>query len=183
MQDAFIDPALSLGLRVFLVGVFARSVYGKLRDPAAFRSAMKGYELLSTAWVTAMSGALIAAEVALLVALLPASTHVWAARAGAVLLLIYSGAIAWNLARGRREIECGCAGPLARGGLHEWLVVRNGFYFVFALVASVPVAARSLGLLDGFTVLLAASVLMALAVAVDGLATGAARIRFAEVDR
>jgi hypothetical protein len=183
VQDAFIDPALSLGLRIFLLGLFARSVYGKLRDPVSFRATVSDYELVAASWVTPVSGALIAAESVMLVTLLPSASHVWAARACAVLLLLYSGAIAWNLARGRREIDCGCAGPLAQSGLHEWLVVRNGFYFVFAVTASLPVAARPLGLLDGFTVLLAASTLLTLAVAIDGLATGAARTRLGEADR
>ncbi len=104
-----------------------------------------------------------------------------AARACAILMLVYSGAITLNLVRGRRDIDCGCAGPLARGGLHEWLVIRNAIYFVFAIAASLPVTGREFGVLDGFTVAIAATTLLTLAIATDGLATSAARSRLDEV--
>ncbi len=171
------DPTLGLCLRVFLFFVFARSLAGKFREPAAFREAVRNYELLPSGWVGLATRALVAAEATVAIALLLPTTHAIGGIGAMALLLLYSGAIAANLARGRRDIGCGCAGPLARSGLHEWLVVRNAFYFLFAAVAALPVAARELGAIDAFTVLVATGTLAALSLATDSLAASAAQIR------
>ena len=41
------------------------------------------------------------------------------------LLLTYAIAIAINLARGRRDLDCGCAGPNERRPIAAWMVWRN----------------------------------------------------------
>ena len=92
-----------------------------------------------------------------------------------LLLLVYSGAIVLNLARGRRDIDCGCAGPARRQGLHEMLVVRNAAYVALAFAATLPSAVRALGWLDFFTVAAGALALTTLSLAVDELAAIAPR--------
>ena len=42
------------------------------------------------------------------------------------LLALYAGAMAVNLARGRRDLDCGCAGPGVRRPVGEGLLIRNG---------------------------------------------------------
>lgn len=178
MPGEFVDPTLNAALRVFLAFLHARSVLGKLQAPGAFREVLAGYEILPRAVVPAAAILVMTAEgMAMLAFLIPG----YAPLGGAIcmtLLLFYSAAISLNLARGRRDIECGCAGPRSRGGgLHEWLVVRNAVYFLFALIASLPVAPREWGALDAFSIAAAAITLALLAMATDGLAMAAARTR------
>src|SRR5262249_43406760 len=68
------------------------------------------------------------------------------------LLGLYAGAIAINLARGRRDIDCGCAGPAARRPISGWLVARNLVLAGIALAGCAPLAPRLLGWIDGFAV-------------------------------
>ena len=93
------------------------------------------------------------------------------------MLMLYSIAIGINLSRGRRDIDCGCAGPLARQTLHEMLVLRNVIYSVFALAAAAPLSLRAFNWVDGLTIAFGVTSLFALAVAVDGLAALAARTK------
>jgi hypothetical protein len=64
----------------------------------------------------------------------------------------YAGAIAANLARGRRDIDCGCGGPLGRQALSEGLVLRNLAWAGAALACALPEAPRALAWLDLVTV-------------------------------
>ena len=71
------------------------------------------------------------------------------ALAAAVLLTVYSCAIAINLLRGRRDLDCGCGGPPQR--LHPGLVGRNLALVAMGLLACAPVNTRQLGWLDGLS--------------------------------
>jgi hypothetical protein len=57
-----------------------------------------------------------------------------------------------NLARGRRDIECGCAGPAARQPLSEWLLARNALLVAAALVGLGGAASRPLVWVDALTI-------------------------------
>jgi hypothetical protein len=67
-------------------------------------------------------------------------------------LLLYGFAIAVNLARGRRDIDCGCGGLMERQALSEALVLRNALLAGAALASALPVAPRVFGGLDALTV-------------------------------
>jgi hypothetical protein len=171
-----LDPVVVWTLRLFLALVLARAVGGKLRAPGAFAEAIRGYALLPARPVLerAAAAGLLAFEAAIGLALLVPTLGRAAALAAAGLLLLYTGAIALNLARGRRDIDCGCAGPLERVSLHEWLVARNALYLAAALGAALQPGVRSLVWLDALTIALAATVLGVLALAFDDLAARAA---------
>ena len=49
------------------------------------------------------------------------------------LLVLYSAAIAINLLRGRRDIECGCGGAATHVPLSGWLLARNAALMATAL--------------------------------------------------
>jgi len=49
------------------------------------------------------------------------------------LLVLYSSAIAINLVRGRRDIECGCGGAATHVPLSGWLLARNAALMATAL--------------------------------------------------
>jgi hypothetical protein len=69
---------------------------------------------------------------------------------GAALLLLYAGAMAWQLAHGRRP-DCGCGGdPLP---LSWALVVRNAVLALLAPLASLSMVSRSMDWSDALVVL------------------------------
>ena len=93
-----------------------------------------------------------------------------------------AAAIGVNLARGRRHIDCGCAGPHARRPIGPGLVVRNTVLAAVALAALAPVYDRPLVWVDALTVSGAVLALAALYVAADRLmAYGPALARLREV--
>lgn len=177
VANGALDPALGWTLRFFLASIFTRAVFGKLRFPSEFATALRGYKLVPPRLAGSCAAALLATECLLVPALLiPASAPLASAVAVGVLCL-YTLAIGINLARGRRDIECGCGGPLTGQTLHEMLVVRNLVYAGLAIGAAAPIGARALTWLDGLTIGLGVVCLFALAVATDGLAALAARTK------
>jgi hypothetical protein len=155
-----LDPAVAAALRAGLALLFAAAALHKARDPRAFRDALAAYRVLPPAAAGAAAAAVVAAELAaaaLLVAALPgAGDGAWLRRAGgllaAALLAVYGAAIAANLARGRRDLDCGCLGPAGRQPLSGWLVARNAALAAAALALLLPVSTRALLWPDALTV-------------------------------
>jgi len=136
------DPAFRAALRLALLALFATAVLHKAADLAAFRATIANYELLPRSLAGAAASALLAAElvVAIGLALLPDPRL---AAAGAIALLgTYSLAVGVNLARGRRDIDCGCLGPRHRQRLSGWLLLRNGLAIFGALALLSPPSPR-----------------------------------------
>ena len=135
-----LDPVFAWVARLALALLFAHAAWHKARDLQAFRAALAGYRLLPERAVGAAALALVGLELATAAALL-------ASRAGGALALAllgaYTLAIALNLARGRREIDCGCFGPAARQPLSGALVARNLVLLASAALALAPTSARA----------------------------------------
>ncbi|MFQ5512924.1 MAG: MauE/DoxX family redox-associated membrane protein [Myxococcota bacterium] len=146
------DPALGLVLRLALGLLLVRAATHKLAAPAAFHRALRGYRLLPEAWTVPAAAALVVAELTVATGLGFPATAAAATGAALGLLGLYSAAIAINLARGRRSIDCGCLGPGHRQPLGPELLARNGALMTMALMALLPTAARPLVWLDGVTV-------------------------------
>jgi hypothetical protein len=141
------DPALHWALRVSLAAMLASAAVHKLRDVTSFAATIRNYRLLPDAAATVAAVVLPTAELATAGALLARfSPH--GAVAALALLALYSAAIAVNLGRGRRDIDCGCLGPGHRQPLSEWLLVRNGAAALAAAVLLAPVGARPWSWLD-----------------------------------
>lgn len=150
-----LDPAIELVLRGGLALLLLTTAVHKVRDLAAFRAAIVGYALLPERFAGAIAVLLATAEAVIGVALLaPASLGLRDAAlvATASLLALYAVAIAVNLARGRRDIDCGCAGPNAKQPLSEWLLARNALLVVAALVCLGGTSARPLVWIDALTI-------------------------------
>ncbi len=183
MNDAAIDPAVRLVLRGLISAVLAWAAWHKLRDVGGFRAAVEAYELVPPLWAVPIGAALIAAELGIAVGLWLPRVGSIAALAAAALLLLYAVAIAVNLARGRRDLDCGCAGPAGRQPISWALVARNLFLVIIAATAARPAAARQWQWVDGLTVAAALIALAALYAALDGLlANGPALRRLRELD-
>ncbi len=155
-QSVLTDPAIMLTLRWMLAGVFLAAVVHKLKDPTEFKASLEDYQLLPHLMLRPAFFALVTIELLITGALL---LNIWfAGFAAAILLLVYTAAIAVNLIRGRTEIDCGCSGPAVRQTLSVWLVIRNAGLILMAILGTFDNTGRELGLLDGFTSLCAASV-------------------------
>jgi hypothetical protein len=167
------DPALGWTARGALAGVLAQAAWHKARDLQAFTAALAAYEILPATLAPLAASQLLAAEIALAGLLLVPALRLPAALAAGALLLLYSAAIAANLARGRRHIDCGCAGPALRQPLSLWLLARNGALVALALVAALPPSGRALGALDALTIAGGAGILLATYSAANVLAAHA----------
>jgi hypothetical protein len=174
------DPVIDAALRAVFGLLFLVAAVHKLRDLGRFEATLAEYRLLPTRLVPVAAGAVPAVEAAVAVALAVPGLGRPGLAGAAVLLVIYAAAVAINLARGRRDIDCGCAGPAVRRPLSGWLVGRNLVLAAAALGGLAPVGARALVWVDVLTVAGATAVLGALWAALDrmiALAPALARVR------
>jgi hypothetical protein len=157
-----VDLALALSIAIALAVIFGVSGALKLRDLELFAGSIANYRLLP-AWLEAPFAYLIPlAECACSAAILFSATRVPAAASLAILLCLFTGAIAINLARGRVNIDCGCFGPALRQNLSGWLLLRNFVLFAMVALVALPASVRTLEWLDGFTIALGAATLVIL---------------------
>jgi uncharacterized membrane protein YphA (DoxX/SURF4 family) len=125
---ALFDPVLQRSLAAALAIILLTGAWQKLRDPVLFAAAVENYRLLPDSliaplarllpWWEAAAGALL---------LLPDWRQVGAMLTIALLLTV-TAAVAINILRGHREIDCGCGGLTAQVGdqtLSWGLVTRN----------------------------------------------------------
>jgi len=169
-----LDPVFAAVLRIALVLLFAVAALHKARDLRAFASTVEGYALLPIPLVRLSAPLLVSAELATLV-LLVARAPLGPA-AALSLLFVYSLAIAVNLARGRRDIDCGCLGPAGAGQhLSGWLLARNAVLAGTAALLLLPETTRVVSWIDWISVAGGAATIVLLWSAANGLARGAVR--------
>lgn len=120
-----IDPSVALACRLLGALIFATAAAGKLRHRHELAGVVANYRLLPESLAAAAGWAILALEI--LTALsLASGTRLEAGTALAIALLcVFALAMAINLARGRREIDCGCFQSGLRQRLSVGLVVRN----------------------------------------------------------
>ena len=168
MMARMLDPAAGILLIACFVLLFATAAIHKLRDLPRFTEVLRAYRLLpDRAAPLAPLVPLLESSVA--VGLLTPAARVPAAAAGAVLLLAYAGGIAVNLARGRRDLACGCGGPDEARPIAPWMLVRN--LLLAALLAAVlaPWQPRALVATDALTIGAGAAVAALLYMSLDRL--------------
>lgn len=167
-----LDPALALTAALVLAAVFGPAAVAKLRAPEAFAGVVENYRLLPPALVRPAALALPPVELAAALGLLLPATRPYAAAAAVALLLVFAAAMGVNLARGRRDIDCGCFVSPLRQKVSWALVARN---LALAALCGLPLvladgaAARDLTVLDGVTILAGAGSLLLLNAAVGRL--------------
>lgn len=174
-----LDPFYWQVCRWLTAGVFALALAHKLRSPSAFVAVVRDYELGPARAAPALAGLVLALEGAVVAGLASGLAVAAAAALAACLLGAYAGGIALNLARGRRDIDCGCFGPDAGAGrpsLSGWLLLRNVVLAVPAALLLLPAASRGLAWLDIVGVALASATALVTYAAADQLMTNAARL-------
>ena len=177
MEAFAIDPVPRALLRAGLALLLLSAAVHKLRDARGFRAVLADYRLLPERLVPALAVALIGLECTVGASLLVPAAGPAPALAAAALLSVYAGAIAVNLARGRRHVSCGCAGPAGAQTLHEGLVARNGLLVLAALLAAGAAAPRPLVWVDAVTLTGGVALLALVYVAADVALANAGRVR------
>ena len=147
-----IDPIFIIASALAIAVLLASAATHKLRAPARFARQLADYQLLPEALTR--PGARVIPLLELVIAFA---------------LLVPAAAIGINLWRGRRDIDCGCAGPDQAQPLRPILLLRNGALVAVALLASVSPIARDLGFFDGFVTVAASAVALLIYAAADGL--------------
>lgn len=174
-----LDPAVEHVLRGSLALLLGSGALQKARDLSLFRAAIEGYELLPARLAALAAAGFASLEGVLGAALLvPArfGLRPTALALAAGLFALYGAAIAINLARGRREIDCGCGGPSAHVPLSGWLLLRNALLVAMALGCLAGVSPRALGIVDLLSIAGGIAVLALVWTAVHGLLAHAAEL-------
>lgn len=163
------DPIFIIASALAIAVLLASAATHKVRAPARFARQLADYQLLPASLVRPVARLVPLLELAIAFALLVPVSRGWAALSAASLLALYAAAIGINLWRGRRDIDCGCAGPDQAQPLRPVLLLRNSVLVVLALLASVTPIARDMTLFDGFVTVAAAAVALLIYAAADGL--------------
>jgi uncharacterized membrane protein YphA (DoxX/SURF4 family) len=164
-----IDPVVAFTLRASLALLFALASFHKASRPRDFTSTLAGYRIVPERAAAVLTPLIFLLEAGIAAGLLVPGAAAPAAVASGILLCVYSVAIATNLARGRRHIDCGCLGPRARQPLSGWLLARNAALIGAAALAALPPGARTLVWVDAVSVLGAVLVLGLLFAATNAL--------------
>lgn len=163
------DPIFIIASAIAIAVLLASAATHKVRAPARFARQLADYQLLPASLVRPVARLVPLLELAIAFALLVPVSRGWAALSAASLLALYAAAIGINLWRGRRDIDCGCAGPDQAQPLRPVLLLRNSVLVVLALLASVAPIARDMTVFDGFVTVAAAAVALLIYAAADGL--------------
>ena len=163
------DPIFIIASAIAIAVLLASAATHKVRAPARFARQLADYQLLPASLVRPIARLVPLLELAIAFALLVPVSRGWAALSAASLLALYAAAIGINLWRGRRDIDCGCAGPDQAQPLRPVLLLRNSVLVVLALLASVAPIARDMTVFDGFVTVAAAAVALLIYAAADGL--------------
>ena len=147
-----IDPVFGWITRVSLGVLFASAFAHKLRDIDRFAAILQGYRLLPLRLTRPAAIAVAAAEAATAGMLAVPALDPLGSAAALLLLAVYCAAIGVNLARGRRDIDCGCLGPANRQRISPWLLIRNGVLAVGAAIVLADAGARALTGIDAVSI-------------------------------
>jgi uncharacterized membrane protein YphA (DoxX/SURF4 family) len=120
-----IDPSILLAARILGVLVFGTAVVGKLRHREEFIGVVANYRLLPESLVRIAAWLVIALELLVVLSLSSGMAQKGGAALAVFLLSAFAVAMTINLARGRKEIDCGCFQSSLRQKLSVGLIVRN----------------------------------------------------------
>jgi hypothetical protein len=168
------DPVAAGAIVGALALILFAAASHKLSQADEFAGALQAYALLPASLVPAATRTLPALEIGIGIAMLVPFARTPGLLAAAALLLVYASAMAINLLRGRREIDCGCGGeahPLS------WaLVLRNAILAGAGLAVAGPAKARDFDWLDGVILLIGVLAFYALYLLFDELLKQFSRI-------
>lgn len=145
MNFTTIQMLVHVFLRLFLGSLILCSGITKAIHPQRAARAIREYKLLpaplqARSVVSSMiSKGLCVVEIVTGAGLISGFLLLPAALGAGCLLVVFSGAIGINLARGRRDLSCHCGGVLGDHRISWWLVARNGLLLLATvLLISLP---------------------------------------------
>lgn len=144
--------APAAAIRVALGLLFLRTAWSKRRDLPAFGEVVRDYRLLPDALAWPVAALLAAVEFLLGAWLLLGRFTILSGSLAAALLLLFAGAMAVNLLRGRADISCGCLPAYASRATLSW----GGVLTTVLLVPMAFLAGISRPVMDIATLLQAA---------------------------
>lgn len=130
---AGLPGALATAVAVMIGLLFLMAALAKLRDRSGFQAVLAGYRLVPQGALGVVATLLPLAELAVAAALLAGMRPALAG--AAALLLLFAGAVAINLRRGRTRIDCGCGGADGRRPISAGLVGQDLILAALALAA------------------------------------------------
>jgi uncharacterized membrane protein YphA (DoxX/SURF4 family) len=125
-------PLLSLFARLILGAIFVYASVDKILHPESFAKAVYNYQILPHTLINATAVVLPWLELILGVFLITGLFREGSVALVTLLLLVFLGAMAFNLARGL-DIDCGCFGSSGPGtaGVHMgWYVLRDALFLL-----------------------------------------------------
>jgi uncharacterized membrane protein YphA (DoxX/SURF4 family) len=120
-----IDPSIALAGRLLGALVFGAAVAGKIRHRHELAGVVANYHLFPEPLAASVAWMVVALECLVVLSLVSGA---WLAAGAALAIALLAGfalAMGINLARGRREIDCGCFQSGLRQRLSTALVARN----------------------------------------------------------
>jgi len=168
------DPITVGALVGALALILFAAAWHKLSGPDTFAGALAAYAILPQWAVRPIGRVLPVVEAALGAGILVPATRPVALPMVAALVLLYAAAMAVNLMRGRRDIDCGCGG--AAHPVSWALVSRNLVVAGAALIASRPMLERPVDWFDATTLMLGVLALYGLYLMADELLRQASRL-------
>ena len=148
------DPIIANASGLVLACVFAPAALHKWRHGEEFSRVVADYAIVPAPAGAPLVRILPVLEFSAALGLLDPPLATAAAALAAMLLLVYTAAILFNLARDHRISDCGCGGHTQ--SLSAWLLLRNGVLLVLAFAAGAGRIERQLDWLDCSITLLAA---------------------------
>ncbi|MBW2102924.1 MAG: DoxX family membrane protein [Deltaproteobacteria bacterium] len=130
-QRAWRDPGvLGLGARLFLGAIFVYACTDKIADPQGFAEAVYNYQILPDSLINLTAIFLPWVEMVLGICLILGILREGTAILAVLLLLVFFGAVLFNLARGL-DINCGCFDTSPGGGVSmAWIVARDAIFLL-----------------------------------------------------
>jgi uncharacterized membrane protein YphA (DoxX/SURF4 family) len=126
---------VAMAIRILLALVFFTAGIGKARDLTALQGVVANYRLLPDLAVKPFAFCLPVAEILVAMALVMGISPIGELTAAAMLTL-FAVAMAINIRRGQRRIDCGCFRSAFRQDLSWMLVVRNTVLTLLILLST-----------------------------------------------
>ena len=146
-----LDPVIAYWLIAAFSLLYGEAASHKWRSLPHFRAVLARYDVMPSRLIPLATPLIAALESAVAIGLWFPSIRRAATQAGVTLLLLYAMAIALNLQRGRRDLDCGCSGPLDRRPIASWMVVRNVLLAAVLGLSQGPWQTRAFESVDALT--------------------------------
>lgn len=156
-----LDPVYSLIVAILVAFVFAHAATHKVMDYTRHVAIVADYQVMPAQFVQLLAPLVIILEFAAAILVLLPVTRPMGLILAAGLLIAYLFSIGLNLLHGRTSIDCGCGWGSQKHPISGWLLIRNLLFIAAILSAFLPLANRSLHLMDWVLVAFASSAVIA----------------------